>query len=57
MPDKASKKKTEIPQPRPDIILPTDRDAADLGADVSPSQCDEVYQQAFQSRCPNQEEP
>lgn len=32
MPEKDIKKKPEIPQPRPDIVLPDDNSAADLGA-------------------------
>ncbi len=60
MPDKTPKKKPEIPQPRPDIVLPDENDVADFGAHAvlrSPSPRNEVYQQAFQGRCPNQEEP
>ena len=32
MPDKAEKKKPEIVQPRPDIILPSDNGTADPGS-------------------------
>lgn len=48
MPDKASKKKPEIPQPKPDTILPDDRDAADFGAQEvlhSPSPRSEINQE------------
>lgn len=55
MPDKPSKKKTEIPQPRPDIILPDDLNTAAPGA-ASP-QSSQAYQQAFQGRCTGQGEP
>ena len=59
MPDKASKKKTEIPQPRPDIVLPDDNGSAGLGSHTDPhsAACNETYQQAFQGRCTTQEEP
>ena len=59
MSDKAPKKKPEITQPRPDIVLPDDNGAADYSDRAvlhSPSPRSEVYQQTLQSRCPDQEE-
>lgn len=60
MPDKSSKKKPEIPQPRPDIILPGENNAADCDAHAdlrAASPLNEVYQQAFQGCASDHEGP
>lgn len=59
MPDKPSKKKLEIPQPRPDTIPLDDNDIAGFSAQedlLSPAPPSEINPQAFQGRCPDHEE-
>ena len=49
------KAKPEIPQPRPDIVLPDGNDVADFGAHPilrMPSPRNEVYQQSSSSQNP-----